>query len=92
MLCTGTARADIGINLYGASYHFDRDKAKEIGLTNEFNPGLGVRWRKARNEIWITSSTPASTTIRRTIRRSFSAAARCGTPPSACAWAAAWFC
>ena len=50
MLCAGTARADLGVNLYGASYHFDRDKAKEIGLTNEFNPGLGVRWRKARNE------------------------------------------
>ena len=50
MLYAGTARADIGINLYGASYHFDRDKAKELGLTHEFNPGLGIRWRKARSE------------------------------------------
>ena len=49
MLCTGAAHADLGINLYGASYHFDRDKAKEIGLTNEFNPGLGIRWRQARS-------------------------------------------
>lgn len=37
----------MGINVYGASYHFDREKAKELGLTNEVNPGLGVRWRKA---------------------------------------------
>ena len=37
--------ADVGINLYGASYHFDRGKAREIGLTHEVNPGLGVRWR-----------------------------------------------
>ena len=44
------AHADIGINLYGASYHFDRDKARELGLTNEFNPGLGVRWRKPYTE------------------------------------------
>jgi hypothetical protein len=50
MLCIGAAHADLGINLYGASYHFDRDKAKEIGLTNEFNPGLGIRWRQPRSE------------------------------------------
>jgi len=43
---SGVACADLGINLYGASYHFDRQKAEELGLTNEFNPGLGVRWRK----------------------------------------------
>lgn len=46
------ACADVGINLYGASYHFDRDKAKEIGLTHEFNPGLGVRLRKRNIENW----------------------------------------
>jgi hypothetical protein len=39
------AHADIGINVYGLSYHFDRDKARERGLTHEFNPGLGVRWQ-----------------------------------------------
>jgi hypothetical protein len=49
-LCASAARADLGINLYGASYHFDRDKASELGLTNEFNPGLGVRWRQAHSE------------------------------------------
>ena len=47
LLAAGTARADVGINVYGFSYHFDRDKAKELGLTHEFNPGLGLRWRAA---------------------------------------------
>jgi hypothetical protein len=46
------ADADVGINLYGASYHFDRDKAREKGLTHEVNPGLGVRWRQARTDSW----------------------------------------
>jgi len=46
------ASADIGLNLYGASYHFDRDKAKELGLTHEFNPGLGLRWRKSHSADW----------------------------------------
>jgi hypothetical protein len=46
------AHADVGINLYGASYHFDRDKARERGLTHEVNPGLGVRWRETGSGIW----------------------------------------
>ncbi|HZE61073.1 MAG TPA: hypothetical protein VE085_11000 [Burkholderiales bacterium] len=49
-LCAPAARADLGINLYGASYHFDRDKAKALGLTHEFNPGLGARYRRAQSE------------------------------------------
>src|SRR5258708_39897837 len=49
-LCGPAARAELGLNLYGASYHFDRDKAKQMGLTHEFNPGLGVRWRQAQSE------------------------------------------
>jgi len=49
-LCASAAHADVGINLYGASYHFDRDKAKELGLTHEFNPGLGLRYRRAQSE------------------------------------------
>jgi hypothetical protein len=52
LLWPGLACADLGLNLYGASYHFDRDKAKEIGLTNEFNPGLCLRYRWARIEHW----------------------------------------
>jgi hypothetical protein len=49
-LCAPAAHADLGLNLYGASYHFDRDKAKQLGLTHEFNPGLGVRYRQAQSE------------------------------------------
>jgi hypothetical protein len=39
------AQGELGINLYGLSYHFDRDRARELGFDNEVNPGLGVRWR-----------------------------------------------
>jgi hypothetical protein len=44
------AAAELALNLYGASYHFNRDKAREMGLTEEFNPGLGPRWRKRQWE------------------------------------------
>jgi hypothetical protein len=44
------AHAELGLNVYGLSYHFDRDKAREKGLTHEVNPGLGVRWRAAPSE------------------------------------------
>lgn len=37
--------ADWGLNVYGLSYHWDRDLAEQNGLDNEFNPGLGVRYR-----------------------------------------------
>jgi hypothetical protein len=33
------------VNVYGLSWHFDRDKAKALGDDNGFNPGLGVRWQ-----------------------------------------------
>jgi hypothetical protein len=39
------AFADIGINLYGLSYHFERDRARELGAGNEANWGAGLRWR-----------------------------------------------
>lgn len=51
-LCAPAAHADLGLDVFGASYHFDRDKAKELGLTHEFNPGLGVRWRRKYSESW----------------------------------------
>jgi hypothetical protein len=51
ILCfAGAARAELGVNLFGASYHFEREKAEELGLTNEVNPGLGVRFRKPWRE------------------------------------------
>jgi hypothetical protein len=44
------AAADLGINLYGLSYHFDRSRARAIGVDNEINPGLGVRYRVPHSE------------------------------------------
>ena len=41
--------ANWGINLYGLSYHFDRDTARSIGTDNEINPGLGARYRRPIN-------------------------------------------
>lgn len=35
---------DWGVNVYGLSYHWDRDAAKRHKADNEFNPGLGVRY------------------------------------------------
>jgi len=40
---------DIGVNVYGLSYHFERARAKERHVGNEFNPGLGARYRTALN-------------------------------------------
>ena len=40
----------LGINVYGLSYHLDRDRAREIGVDNEVNPGLGVRYRVPHSE------------------------------------------
>lgn len=36
---------DLGINIYGLSYHFDRGKARELHDNNWFNYGLGARYR-----------------------------------------------
>ena len=47
MACAG-AHADVGINVYGLSYHFDQDKARELGVDNQVNPCLGLRWRGPR--------------------------------------------
>ena len=50
LVLPGPAFADIGINLYGLSYHFDRARARELRVDNEVNPGLGLRYRIARSE------------------------------------------
>lgn len=39
------ARADVGLNIYGLSWHIDADKAHAQGVDNWFNPGLGIRYR-----------------------------------------------
>lgn len=35
------------INLYGLSHHWERDRAHALGVDNEFNPGLGLRYALA---------------------------------------------
>jgi hypothetical protein len=40
----------LGVNVYGLSYHLDRDRARELGVDNESNPGLGVRYRVPHSE------------------------------------------
>jgi hypothetical protein len=49
------ALADLGINLYGLSYHLDRARARELRVDNEVNPGLGLRYRVPHSErlAWI---------------------------------------
>jgi hypothetical protein len=51
LLVATSCRADLGLNVYGLSWHFDQEKAKELGVDNQVNPGLGVRWRKVE-ERW----------------------------------------
>ena len=51
------ALADVGVNLFGLSYHFDRTRAHESGVDNEVNPGIGVRYRipdrESRRLQWV---------------------------------------
>jgi hypothetical protein len=42
----------LGISFFGLSYHFDRDRARALGVDNGFNPGLGVRYRLAQRDRW----------------------------------------
>lgn len=42
------------MHLYGLSYHFERARAREAGLTNEVNAGLGLRYRLPREDYdWV---------------------------------------
>ena len=36
---------DWGVNVYGLSYHWDRERARNNDWDNEFNPGLGLRYK-----------------------------------------------
>ena len=43
------------VNLYGSSYHFERERARQINADNEFNPGLGLRkglWASGRQRVY----------------------------------------
>lgn len=52
------AAADLGINVYGLSYHFNRTRAEKQGFTNPFNTGLGLRYRISQDEriAWIADA------------------------------------
>lgn len=45
LLAPALCRADVGLNIYGLSWHIDGDKARAEGVDNWLNPGLGVRYR-----------------------------------------------
>jgi len=52
--CAPAQPGELGVNVYGLSYHFERDEAKASGFDNEVNPGLGLRYRVPREEYdWI---------------------------------------
>jgi hypothetical protein len=40
---------ELGVNVYGLSYHFERDRARALRTDNELNPGLGLRYRFAES-------------------------------------------
>jgi hypothetical protein len=47
------ARADeLGFSVFGLSYHFNRDKARQLDVDNGFNPGLGLKYRFAEHGRW----------------------------------------
>jgi len=47
------ARADeLGFTVFGLSYHFNRDKARQLDVDNSFNPGLGLKYRFAEYGRW----------------------------------------
>jgi len=50
VLPLAAAAGEIGINVYGLSYHFERDRAEALGVDNEVNPGLGLRYRGRYSE------------------------------------------
>ncbi|MHB8890327.1 MAG: hypothetical protein ACYC46_16070 [Acidobacteriaceae bacterium] len=45
--------AEWGVNLYGLSYHWERDTARANDWDNEFNPGLGLRYTFGK---WLNAS------------------------------------
>jgi hypothetical protein len=47
---SGVRAGEFGLDLYGLSYHFEHDRAKQLGLGNQVNPGLGVRYLIGENE------------------------------------------
>jgi hypothetical protein len=50
LLAPAVSQAELGINVYGLSYHFERGRARELGVDNEVNPGLGLRYQRPWRE------------------------------------------
>ncbi len=44
----------LDLNVYGLSYHVDREAADRLHLDNEVNPGLGLHYELANDERGIT--------------------------------------
>jgi hypothetical protein len=40
----------LGVSFYGLAYHFDRSRARDMGLDNELIAGLGLRYRIPHSE------------------------------------------
>ena len=51
---------DVSLNLYGLSYHWERDRAHALGVDNEFNPGLGLRYALSPVKLCKTPFTEAA--------------------------------
>ncbi len=47
---SAAAAQSLGLNVYGLSYHLDRSRARALGVDNEINPGLGLRYRVPHSE------------------------------------------
>lgn len=52
------ATGDIGLDVYGLSYHLDQKLARQIGTDNQFNPGLGLHYviNESPQSIWLVQS------------------------------------
>lgn len=44
------AAAELGLNVFGLAYHFDRELAREKNLDNEFIAGAGLRYSTGRGK------------------------------------------
>lgn len=60
LLTTPTWANDLSLNIYGLSYHWERDRAHTLGVDNEINPGLGLRYALAPAKICNTPFTEAA--------------------------------
>jgi len=50
--CAPSRANEVGVDVFGLSYHFDRNEAQALGVDNSVNPGLGFRYRFAEWSRW----------------------------------------